>query len=83
MMPRQTSFHTGPGPVGPSSLDRLPSMPLELTGRKPGDEFVFSSEQGITTGPPSMMRNDSLGYSKVPLEVSGFSKLERLPSMAH
>jgi hypothetical protein len=30
-----------------------------------------------------MMRNDSLGYSKVPLEVSGFSKLERLPSMAH
>jgi hypothetical protein len=58
-------------------------MPLELTGRKPGDEFVFSSEQGITPGPPSMMRNDSLGYSKVPLEVSGFSKLERLPSMAH
>ena len=49
------------------SLDRLPSMPLDLNGRGRTDDFVFTS----TEQPISNMRAVSLGYSKVPLQTSG------------
>ena len=77
-MPRQESFQAGshgPGNIGPGALDRLPSMPLELNGRSRTDDFVFSSAEGVETmGPPALLRNESLGYSKVPLQTTWDTK---------
>jgi hypothetical protein len=74
-LPHQTSFQAGPGNIGPSSLDRLPSMPLELNDRGDGDDFLFNSAsyQGVSMRPPPLVsEQSSLGYSKVPLELEGF-----------
>ena len=78
-MLRQMSFEAGPGLIGPGALDRLPSMPLELSNRSRTDDFVFhpAAGGGIKNSPPQSMapplvrRESSLGYSQVPLQTSG------------
>ena len=65
-MLRAESWKAGPGQIGPGSLDRLPSIP---------DDFVFDSGQGMAMAVPALARNDSLGYSQLPLQhvdESGF-----------